>query len=269
MKTGSILDEIRARKEAELEAEKAAEGFGSIFARAKDSPPRAPFAAALRRAADGTPAVIAELKKASPSVGLIRADFEPADLAESLAESGAAALSVLTEKNFFLGGPENLKAAARAVEIPLLRKDFIFDRYQICQAKAWGASAVLLIAAMLSREELADLRGFAESLGLDALCEAHTEAELDAAVSSGAKIVGVNSRNLKTFTTDLDGAAGLLKLVPESLLRVCESAVDSRGALLKAGASGADAALVGTELMRSPSPARRLGELLGRGAQWA
>ena len=254
MKTGSILDEIRARKEAELEAEKSAEGFESIFSRARDCPPRAPFGAALRRAADGTPAVIAELKKASPSAGVIRGDFEP------------RALSVLTERNFFLGSPANLEIAARSVEIPLLRKDFIFDKYQICQAKVWGASAVLLIAAMLGREELAELRAFAESLGLDALCEAHTEAEVGAVVSSGAKIVGINCRDLKSFRTDFDGAAHLLGLVPENCLRVCESAVDSRAALLKAGGFGADAALVGTELMRSPSPAGRLAELLGRGA---
>ena len=115
------MDEIRARKEAELDAEKSAEGFESIFSRARDCPPRAPFGAALRRAADGTPAVIAELKKASPSAGVIRADFEPRALAESLAGSGAAALSVLTEKNFFLGSPANLEIAARSVEIPLLR----------------------------------------------------------------------------------------------------------------------------------------------------
>ena len=266
MKTGSILDEIRARKEAELDAEKSAEDFESICSRARDCPPRAPFGAALRRAADGTPAVIAELKKASPSAGVIRADFEPRALAESLAGSGAAALSVLTEKNFFLGSPANLEIAAHSVEIPLLRKDFIFDKYQICQAKVWGASAVLLIAAMLGREELAELRAFAESLGLDALCEAHTEAEVGAVVSSGAKIVGINCRDLKSFRTDFDGAANLLGLVPENCLRVCESAVDSRAALLKAGGFGADAALVGTALMRSPSPAGRLAELLGRGA---
>ena len=190
----------------------------------------------------------------------------PRALGESLAESGAAALSVLTERNFFLGSPANLEIAARSVEIPLLRKDFIFDKYQICQAKVWGASAVLLIAAMLGREELAELRAFAESLGLDALCEAHTEAEVGAVVSSGAKIVGINCRDLKSFRTDFDGAAHLLGLVPENCLRVCESAVDSRAALLKAGGFGADAALVGTELMRSPSPAGRLAELLGRGA---
>lgn len=125
---------------------------------------------------------------------------------------------------------------------------------------------MLLIAAMLGREELAELRAFAESLGLDALCEAHTEAEVGAVVSSGAKIVGINCRDLKSFRTDFDGAANLLGLVPENCLRVCESAVDSRAALLKAGGFGADAALVGTELMRSPSPAGRLAELLGRGA---
>ena len=159
MKTDSILDKICALKSEELECEKRTIGFGELYSMAMDSPARAPFAAALKRGADGTPAVIAELKKASPSAGLIRADFRPGELAKSLAGAGAAALSVLTEKNFFMGSAENLKIAADSVSIPILRKDFIFDKYQICQAKVWGASAVLLIAAMLSRAEFEELFG--------------------------------------------------------------------------------------------------------------
>ena len=204
MKTDSILDKICAQKFEELESEKRTIGFGELYSMAMDSPARAPFAAALKRSTDGTPAVIAELKKASPSAGLIRADFRPGELAKSLAGAGAAALSVLTEKNFFMGSAENLKIAADAVSIPILRKDFIFDKYQICQAKVWGASAVLLIAAMLSRAEFEELFGFAESLGLDALCEAHTEDEISMLASAGAKIIGVNCRNLKNFETDFE-----------------------------------------------------------------
>ena len=211
-----------------------------------------------------TPAVIAELKKASPSAGLIRADFRPGELAKSLAGAGAAALSVLTEKNFFMGSAENLKIAADSVSIPILRKDFIFDKYQICQAKVWGASAVLLIAAMLSRAEFEELFGFAESLGLDALCEAHTEGEISMLASAGAKIIGVNCRNLKNFETDFERVGTLIKLVPQECVKVSESAIGSRETLLKAGEYGADAALIGSELMRASSPADRLLQLLGK-----
>lgn len=264
MKTGSILDEICAKKALELAAEKRVEDFASIYERAKETQARASFIAALKKSSDATPAVIAELKKASPSSGLIRANFAPADLARSLSESGAAALSVLTEKNFFLGSDENLRIAAATVSIPLLRKDFIFDKYQICQAKVWGASAVLLIAAMLSQREFEDLLGFAKSLGLDALCEAHTEEEIAMLVASGAKIIGVNCRNLKNFHTDFARIGELVKSVPSDCVRVSESAIDSRETLLKAGTFGADAALIGSELMRAKSPAKRLAELLGK-----
>ena len=258
MKTDSILDKICALKSEELESEKRTIGFGELYSMAMDSPARAPFAAALKRSSDGTPAVIAELKKASPSAGLIRADFRPGELAKS------AALSVLTEKNFFMGSAENLKRAADSVSRPILRKDFIFDKYQICQAKVWGASAVLLIAAMLSRAEFEELFGFAESLGLDALCEAHTEGEISMLASAGAKIIGVNCRNLKNFETDFERVGTLIKLVPQECVKVSESAIGSRETLLKAGEYGADAALIGSELMRASSPADRLSQLLGK-----
>ena len=267
MKTGSILDEICARKAEELAGQKRAETYESIFARALAAPERASFVAALHRTLDGTPAVIAELKKASPSAGLIRADFNPEYLARSLEQNGAAALSVLTEKNFFLGAEENLRIAANTVKIPLLRKDFIFDKYQICQAKVWGASAVLLIAAMLDKSEIEDLRSFAESLGLDALCEAHTQSEIETLVSAGAKIIGVNCRNLKNFSTDFARVGELIKLVPDGCVKVSESAIDSRESLLKAGSFGADAALIGSELMRAKSPAMRLSQLIGKALQ--
>lgn len=262
MKT--ILDDICALKRVELESEKAAESFDSLYSRAKDTPQRASFAAAMCRAADGTPALIAELKKASPSAGLIRADFEPQTLARALAGGGASALSVLTERNFFKGSPENLKIAARTVSIPLLRKDFVFDEYQICQAKVWGASAVLLIAAMLTKSQFSQLLGFAESLGLDALCEAHTPDEIEMLLSGGAKIVGVNCRNLKNFETDFGRVAELIKLVPSDKIRVSESAIGSRAELLKAGGFGADGALVGSVIMRAASPEAKVRELLGK-----
>lgn len=163
-----------------------------------------------------------------------------------------------------MGSAENLKIAADAVSIPILRKDFIFDKYQICQAKVWGASAVLLIAAMLSRAEFEELFGFAESLGLDALCEAHTEDEISMLASAGAKIIGVNCRNLKNFETDFERVGTLIKLVPQECVKVSESAIGSRETLLRAGEYGADAALIGSELMRASSPADRLSQLLGK-----
>lgn len=163
-----------------------------------------------------------------------------------------------------MGSAENLKIAADAVSIPILRKDFIFDKYQICQAKVWGASAVLLIAAMLSRAEFEELFGFAESLGLDALCEAHTEGEISMLASAGAKIIGVNCRNLKNFETDFERVGTLIKLVPQECVKVSESAIGSRETLLRAGEYGADAALIGSELMRASSPADRLSQLLGK-----
>lgn len=263
MKSGSILDVICAEKRVDLEAEKAVVGFDEMLQRAQGAAVRACFKDALKKAS-GVPNVIAELKKASPSRGLIRADFDARKLAVELENAGASALSVLTERRHFLGGDENLSAAAQAVKIPLLCKDFIFDKYQICKARVLGASAVLLIARILDDSELAELLAFAKSLSLDALCEVHTEEEIARVVGAGAEIVGVNCRNLKSFETDFSITERLLGRVPAGVVRVAESAIEDNAMLLRARDAGADAALIGTSIMAKKNPAEALKALIGR-----
>ncbi len=250
-----ILETICERSRAELEAQKAAVPFGEMLERAKAAPKRASFKAALRRK-NGNPAIIAEMKKASPSAGIIRADFRPSELCVALEGAGASALSVLTERNYFLGAAEYLEDASTRVKIPLLRKDFIYDRYQIAQARA-------MIAKMLSAERFGELFAFAKSLGLDVLAEAHDERELEMVLENGADIAGVNCRNLRTFGLDFSTTERLLKLVPDGVVKVAESGVNSRETLLRAADAGADAALVGTLLMAADSPADELEKLLG------
>ena len=244
-----ILETIRDASRADLDAAKKRLPFAELLSAAEKTPRAASFKNALL-ARGGNPAVIAEMKKASPSAGLIRADFEPSKLCVELESAGASALSVLTERNYFLGSLEFLRDAATRVKIPLLRKDFIFDEYQIAEAKAAGASAVLLF-------------DFAKSLSLDVLAEAHDEAEIEAALDCGADIVGVNCRNLRTFGLDFSVSERLLKTLPDCVVKVAESGVDSRETLLRARGAGADAALVGTALMKEQSPSEALKKLLG------
>ena len=254
----SILNEIVTKNRAELELKKQALPFDKLAAMAADAPARPSFAEAFR-----TPGihVIAELKKASPSKGLIREDLNVPVLAESLKEAGAAALSVLTEPFYFLGSMENLALASKTVSVPLLRKDFIFAPYQVLEAKAYGASAILLIAAMLNADEFKRLLDFAHQCGLAVLGEAHTESELELAAS--ADLVGVNARDLKTFSTSLERSAELIdKLKSCGKPVVAESAVrtsEDINMLHRAGASGF---LIGETLMRAADPGAKLKELL-------
>ena len=228
-----------------------------------------PFAEMMRRAEDA-PAprafiengIIAELKRASPSEGMIREDFRPVELAKELEEAGAAALSVLCEPHRFLGSEDYLVAVRKAVGIPLLYKDFLSTRYQIAAARAAGADVVLLIAAVLDDATLKDLLDFAHGLGLAALVETHDEDEIARAVQAGARIVGVNCRNLRTFATDVSLLESLVGSIPRPCLRIAESGMHTAGAIRRAKAAGADSFLVGTALMRSPSPAMKLTELL-------
>ena len=204
--------------------------------------------------------IIAEIKKASPSKGLIRAELNVRQLALELEQNGAAALSVLTEPNYFLGSEENLSIASDAVNIPILRKDFIFDEYQILEAKTFGASCVLLIAAMLTPERFKQLLDFAHSMELDVLGEAHTEEELE--IAGQADLVGVNARNLKSFETSLEISAALIAKIPSTSIAIAESAiktVDDIRTLKQAGARGF---LIGETLMRAPQPGQALKELL-------
>jgi len=258
----SILADILARTRADL-AQRYPGGLpDGVPAPAAGRPRRPAFATALRGGPGTAPRVIAELKKASPSKGLIRSDFRPRELAIELAEAGAAALSVLTEEHYFQGAPQALREAAAAVRLPLLRKDFIVHEVQLQEALDWGASAVLLIAAALSPAEYIRLYRAARAAGLDVLSEVHDRAELDTVLDAGAQIVGVNSRNLKTFATDLAGTVDLLGRIPADLIRVAESGIRSAADLRRLAAAGADAFLIGETLMRAPSPGQALRDLL-------
>jgi indole-3-glycerol phosphate synthase len=208
------------------------------------------------------PAVIAELKKASPSRGLIRADFDPADLATELEASGAAALSVLTDAEFFHGSLQNLQLASSATSLPCLRKDFIVDEFQLLEARASHADAVLLIVAALSQTELETLARKARHDSLDVLCEVHDEKELERAINTGCDLIGVNSRDLRSFTVDLDTAFRLASLMPKNVLSVAESGIQNGTDIARLRAAGYQAFLIGEALMKAASPGKALQTLL-------
>jgi indole-3-glycerol phosphate synthase len=231
--------------------------------------PRGFRRALLERSKDGI-AVIAELKKASPSKGLIRADFHPVELAKGLEAAGAAALSVLTDEEFFQGSIENLRKASAAVKIPCLRKDFIVDEFQLLEARANSADAVLLIVAALSSEELNKLGAAARSRGLDVLCEVHDGGhdgvhdndELQRALDAGFDLIGVNARDLKTFKVDLETALALAEKIPAGVVRVAESGIHSAEDVTKLRSAGYNAFLIGESLMRAERPGDALRSLL-------
>jgi indole-3-glycerol phosphate synthase len=226
------------------------------------------FAAALRQKAATTPAVIAEIKKASPSKGLIRADFDAALLAKSYFAGGAAALSVLTDEPFFQGSLRNLELVSAAVPLPCLRKDFIVDEYQIVEARAHHADAILLIAAALTDAELQRFALAAHSLALDVLVEVHTAAELDRVLSTlgerGADAIGVNNRDLKTFEVRLETSLKLVERIPPSVVRVTESGIATPEDLKSLRTAGFEAFLIGESLMRQPDPGAALAALLAQ-----
>ena len=254
----NILNEIVERNRPALELKKQDVPFEEVAALAADAPERASFVEAFRGPGIH---VIAELKKASPSKGLIRENLDVPVLAKTLKDAGAAALSVLTEPFYFKGGLENLRIASEAVSIPLLRKDFIFDTYQILEAKANGASAILLIAAMLNAGEFKRLLDFAHRYGLAVLGEAHTESELE--VASAADLVGVNARDLKTFSTSLERSAELIATLKSCGKPViAESAVRTHEDILMLQNAGASGFLIGETLMRAVDPGAKLKELL-------
>jgi len=208
------------------------------------------------------PAIIAELKKASPSRGLIRASFDPADLAMELEAAGAAALSVLTDAEFFQGSLQNLQLASAATKIPCLRKDFVVDEFQLLEARAYHADAVLLIVAALPQSQLEALAAKARSYDLDALCEVHDEAELDRALAAGFELIGVNSRDLRTFTVDLNTAFRLAGRMPRNVLSVAESGIKNGDDVARLTAAGYRAFLIGESLMKAASPGTALQTLL-------
>ena len=259
----SQLDRILAHTLIEVEQRKAAVSLPELERRAAAHRPRG-FAAHLRRAAELRPAVIAELKRASPSRGTIRAELHPAEMARGLESAGAAALSVLTDSEFFRGSLADLTEASQAVSIPCLRKDFILDPFQILEARAAGADAILLIVAALEDSQIALLQAFAMDLGLDVLVEAHDRREIDRAVALEAAIVGVNSRDLRSFAVDTDSLLVLADALPPDVLRIAESGIRTPEDIARLRDGGYEAFLVGEALMRQPEPAAALALLLGR-----
>jgi len=224
------------------------------------------FRRALKSRSGTGPAVIAELKKASPSRGLIRAVFDPEILAKELEVAGASALSVLTDAEFFQGSLRNLQQASAKATLPCLRKDFIVDEFQIVEARANGADAILLIVAALTQEELVRLAKSAKDWGLDVLCEVHDRDELQRAMDADCDLIGVNSRDLRTFKVDLETALRLGEQVPDNVVRVAESGIHSGADIARLKAAGYDAFLIGESLMKAVSPGQALRKLLAEAA---
>jgi len=222
------------------------------------------FEGALRReVAAGRSAVIAEIKKASPSKGVLRADFIPADIAQSYAQAGAACLSVLTDRQFFQGQVDYLKQARASCDLPVLRKDFMVDPYQIYESRAMGADAVLLIAACLEDAQMAELEAIARGLDMAVLVEVHDRPELERALKLKTRLLGINNRSLRTFEVSLDTTLGLLKDVPADRLPVTESGILSRADVEKMREAGVHAFLVGEAFMRADDPGEALAEIFG------
>jgi indole-3-glycerol phosphate synthase len=257
------LEQILAHSLHEVTARRAAADPALLERKAAAHMPRG-FEAALRRAAASGPAIIAELKKASPSRGLIRPDFDPSTLARSLESAGATALSVLTDEKFFQGSLENLTLASSKVSIPCLRKDFILDPFQVLEARAAAADAILLIVAALTDAQLKSLREEAHRMQLDVLCEVHDRAELDRAAALGFTVIGVNSRNLHTMQVEQHTQIELAQWLPRDAVRVAESGIRTHSDITRMRNSGYDAFLVGESLMRQPDPAAALSALLQR-----
>lgn len=241
----SVLDRIFARKHEEVAAAKATVPLAELRAHAADGEPPRGFALALETASAPV-ALIAEVKKASPSKGVIRSDFDAVEVAEAYERAGAHAMSVLTDIESFQGSAENLRRARAATALPCIRKDFMDDPYQIWEARAWGADAVLLIAASLGASQMRDLKGLAESLGMDALVEVHDEDDVRKAIDVQATLVGVNNRNLVDFSTDLSATERLLPLLPDSVTKVSESALETQADVVRVSVAGARAVLIGT-----------------------
>jgi indole-3-glycerol phosphate synthase len=257
--TGTILDRILEARRAEVEHRKRVLPEAALKYGVKAATPLRDFSAALCR--DGLN-VLAELKPASPSRGVIRDPFQPVELAQSLEAAGACALSVLTEAEFFGGSLKNLRDARKSIQLPVLRKDFIFDPWQVWESRANDADSFLLMVVALEDALLRDLIAMGREIGMEPLVEAHTAGELDRALAAGARIIGVNNRDLKTMTVNVETSFALAGQIPEECIAVSESGIRTPGELLKLRDVGFDAFLVGTRLMVSPDPAATLAELI-------
>ena len=259
-----ILQKIVAVKRDEVAAARAARDLASLRREAEALGGQRDFIAGLRTAAAARgAAVIAEVKKASPSRGVLRADFRPAEIAASYQRHGAAALSVLTDERFFQGSRAALEAARTACALPVLRKDFMVDAYQLFEARAMGADCILLIAAILDDAELADFEATALALGMAVLVEVHDGDELDRALRLATPLVGINNRNLRTFEVSLDTTLAMLPRVPAERLVVSESGIHAPGDIARLRTAGVRAYLVGEAFMRAPDPGVALASLIG------
>lgn len=259
-----ILNQIVAVKREEVAASVKRKSLSAMRFDAESRVLTRDFVAAMRtKIAAGRPAVIAEIKKASPSKGVLREDFIAADIAQGYAEHGAACLSVLTDKKFFQGCVDYLKQARASCQLPVLRKDFVVDAYQVYESRAIGADAILLIAAILDDAQLRDFEAMARSLDMAVLVEVHDASELARALRLKTPLIGINNRNLKTFEVSLDTTLSLVREVPSERLLVCESGIHTRDDVLRMGAAGVNAFLVGEAFMRAPDPGAALAALFG------
>ena len=259
-----ILQRILATKAAEIAEARARSPFADVDAAARRAAPPRDFTGALRaKIAAGRPAVIAEIKKASPSKGVLRESFDPASIAAGYEQAGAACLSVLTDRTFFQGGPDALVAARGACALPVLRKEFIVDDYQVAQSRALGADAILLIVGALDDAQLARYASGAREFGMDVLVEVHDAHELDRALATDATLIGINNRNLKTFNVSLSSTLDLLPRVPAGRRVVTESGIALPKDVALMRSRGVNAFLVGEAFMRVPDPGAGLSALFG------
>jgi indole-3-glycerol phosphate synthase len=254
----TILDTILATKREEVAAARRAVSFDELDARAAAAGPPRPFRSALARPPGAEVRVLAEIKRASPSAGPIRAGADPAVIAASYARAGAAAISVLTDRSYFDGDLAFLARVRERVALPLLRKDFLIDPYQVAEARVAGADAILLIVAALSPAQLAELLAAAAKYRLDALVEVHTPREAEIALAAGTTLLGVNHRDLKTFQIDMSLTSAVAPMLPPDVVLVAESGIRTAADVALLGAVGAHAVLVGEHLMRAPDPAEAL-----------
>jgi indole-3-glycerol phosphate synthase len=260
--TETVLDRILAHKRTEVAERSKRQSLTVLRERSKRAPARLGFVAALKaRMAAGDPAVIAEVKKASPSRGVIRADFDPVAIARSYADGGAACLSVLTDERFFQGHDDYLVAARGAARLPTLRKDFVVDPYQVYEASVLGADCILLIVAALPGNELTELNRIAVDLGLDVLIEVHDARELERAAALAPQLIGINNRDLKTFETNLSTTFDLLPRLPNDVVVVTESGIHDAAQVAAMRAAGVHAFLVGEAFMREANPGLALRRL--------
>ncbi len=256
----SVLDKIFATKREEVAQAKSLVSEASLLGEARGTP--LGFRSALQNSSHPV-ALIAEVKKASPSQGLIRGDFDPVAIAEAYVTAGADALSVLTDEPYFQGSPEFLRMVRQAVKLPILRKDFLYDPYQVLEARAWGADAILVIVAGITVAQAHELMSAAEELGMDSLVEVHTREELDIALSLNANLIGVNNRDLSTFETDLGVSEALLPHLGESIVGISESALATSQDIQRVANAGARAVLIGTTFCGTPDIEGKVGEVMG------